>query len=89
MVTNAHSYTHAQTVPSWLNEKKEDVSINKSIWWSVGICVIVFVAIGVLGALALDFSGGGDLLSTIDDPSITQVYPKVAHRGHLPSLVVP
>eukprot|EP00746_Dinoflagellata_sp_MGD_P076324 gnl/MRDRNA2_/MRDRNA2_30737_c0_seq1.p1 gnl/MRDRNA2_/MRDRNA2_30737_c0~~gnl/MRDRNA2_/MRDRNA2_30737_c0_seq1.p1 ORF type:complete len:521 (-),score=65.24 gnl/MRDRNA2_/MRDRNA2_30737_c0_seq1:100-1662(-) len=40
------------TVPSWVNEKRPQVSVNKSLWSSTFFCNLVFVAIGLSGAMA-------------------------------------
>eukprot|EP00397_Hematodinium_sp_SG-2012_P037764 GEMP01040976.1.p1 GENE.GEMP01040976.1~~GEMP01040976.1.p1 ORF type:complete len:473 (+),score=50.51 GEMP01040976.1:259-1677(+) len=42
------------TVPSWCNEKVPSVSVNKTIWLSIVICVLVY---GVLGFLAATVFG--------------------------------
>jgi hypothetical protein len=34
------------TVPSWVNEKKPHVSVNKTVWISTFCCNLVFFAIG-------------------------------------------
>lgn len=36
------------TVPSWINEKAPRVSVSRTLWWSTTICVLVFMAVGVL-----------------------------------------
>jgi len=40
------------TVPSWVNEKHPRVSVNKSIWFSTYLCILVFFVIGLSGALS-------------------------------------
>jgi len=40
------------TVPSWVNEKKPHVSVNKSLWVSTTLCIGVFFLVGISGALA-------------------------------------
>lgn len=40
------------TVPSWINEKRSDVSVNKTVWFSSFCCNIVFFAIGISGCMA-------------------------------------
>lgn len=40
------------TVPSWVNEKKPDVSVNKTVWLSTLICNVVFFIVGIPGAMA-------------------------------------
>lgn len=38
------------TVPSWINEKKPSVSVNKSLWGATTLCIIIYVIIGIPGA---------------------------------------
>lgn len=40
------------TVPSWVNEKRPHVSVNRSIWTATTLCIGVFFAVGLPGALA-------------------------------------
>ena len=34
------------TVPSWVNEKKPHVSVNKTVWISTFCCNLIFFVIG-------------------------------------------
>lgn len=40
------------TIPSWVNEKKPSVSVNKVVWSASFTCVCIFFLIGVPGAVA-------------------------------------
>ena len=60
------NFGYVMTIPSWLNEKKVDVSVHKSIWTSVAIGVVVFLALGIFGGLSLDYDGG-DLIAAVDN----------------------
>jgi len=40
------------TLPSWLNEKKEDVNVNLVVWMSTFFATIMCVSFGVCGALS-------------------------------------
>jgi len=40
------------TVPSWVNEKKTHVSVNKSLWYATVACVAVFFLVGIPGAIS-------------------------------------
>eukprot|EP00038_Savillea_parva_P026770 m.56106 g.56106 ORF g.56106 m.56106 type:complete len:587 (-) comp7652_c0_seq2:173-1933(-) len=40
------------TVPSWINEKKPHVSVNKTLWLSTLLCNCVFFVIGIPAAMA-------------------------------------
>lgn len=39
-------------VPSWINEKRLPVSVNKTLWSSTTFSMLVFIFVGILGALA-------------------------------------
>jgi len=88
------NYAFVITVPSWVNEKKESVSINKSIWSATSIATLFYLAIGLFGAMAFDFNISDDLLTVINDRSsgvshiIAQVcvylFPAVALLSSIP-----
>ena len=40
------------TVPSWINEKKPSVSVNRTVWLSTALCNVIFFAVGLTGAMA-------------------------------------
>jgi len=46
------NYTFVVTVPSWVNEKKEKVSVNKAVWISAIGCSIGYFCFGYVGAIA-------------------------------------
>jgi len=60
------NYAFVTTVPSWVNEKKGIVSINKSVWSATAISTVFYLSIGIFGALAFDFNSNDDLLSVIN-----------------------
>ena len=43
------------TIPSWVNEKKASVSVNKTVWYATTACLVIFYAIGIPGALAFKY----------------------------------
>ena len=61
------NFGYVMTVPSWLNEKKANVSIKKTVTSSVIIANTLFLALGILGGLSLDYPNGEDLLAAIDN----------------------
>eukprot|EP01064_Diplonema_japonicum_P004702 TRINITY_DN1308_c0_g3_i1.p1 TRINITY_DN1308_c0_g3~~TRINITY_DN1308_c0_g3_i1.p1 ORF type:complete len:596 (+),score=98.99 TRINITY_DN1308_c0_g3_i1:72-1790(+) len=46
------NYGYVTCIPSWVNEKKMNVSINKSVWTGSLICNFVFFALGISGCMA-------------------------------------
>lgn len=63
------NYAFVSTIPSWVNQKRKEVSINKSVWLSTSLSTLIYIIIGLLGALAFDFDPNGDLLSAINNSS--------------------
>ena len=46
------NYAYIILLPSWLNEKKPSVSVNKTIWYSGIASTVMYVLMGLLGAWA-------------------------------------
>jgi hypothetical protein len=77
-------------VRSWVNEKRPGVSVNHAVWASTFLCVVVFFAIGIPGAMAFqDYLAGpvtgsckalpdtdckGSLMEVLTDPVLS---PKI------------
>ena len=64
------NYTYVVTVPSWVNEKMEKVSVNKVIWVSGIFTTVGYFVMGYVGAIAYEkvasnvlttFASGGHL----------------------------
>jgi len=43
------------TIPSWVNEKKPSVSVNKTVWYATTLCLVIFYVIGIPGAMAFKY----------------------------------
>lgn len=52
------------TVPSWINEKTKGVSVNKTLWYSTTFSLVVFIILGILGALAFPGELAGPATNT-------------------------
>ena len=50
--TIVFAYGYVLTIPSWVNEKKLDVSVNKSVWFAGTVSLIMKVLSGLLGSWA-------------------------------------
>jgi amino acid permease len=46
------NYAFPLTVPSWLKEKQPSVSVNQTIWYSTGLCTVLYILFGWWGACA-------------------------------------
>jgi len=51
------------SVPSWVNEKKRGVGINKSVWYANLLSSVLFLLVGLLGGMVFHYSDSTDLLS--------------------------
>lgn len=61
------------TVPSWINEKKDGVPVNRSLWWATTLCVIIYLMIGMPGGYVFAYYLQGPVTATcqaaVDMPS--------------------
>eukprot|EP00049_Salpingoeca_infusionum_P024384 m.15846 g.15846 ORF g.15846 m.15846 type:complete len:601 (-) comp6803_c0_seq2:384-2186(-) len=46
------AYAYIVTIPSWVNEKKHHVNINKAVWYPATVGLVLKVVCGLLGAWA-------------------------------------
>jgi amino acid permease len=56
------NYAFSITIPAWLNEKSNKVSINKVVWSSSILASVIYVIFGVMGAMAFDQVGPNILI---------------------------
>jgi hypothetical protein len=68
-------FNFALYVPSWLIEKRPDVSVAKSVGWAVLISSIMFLLLGILGALAFDYPDGQDFLAVLSSKTRKKILP--------------
>lgn len=71
------NFAFVVTVPSWVNEKRRNVSIHSSLMSSMSLGVILFIIMGLLGGMAYRFPRGADLLTKLsyrDQWTLTQVF---------------
>ena len=58
------NYAFVVTVPSWVNEKKDGVSVNRTVVTAMAGATAMYIAIGIFGGLALDASIQGKTTKT-------------------------
>eukprot|EP01094_Clydonella_sp_ATCC50884_P012688 TRINITY_DN22991_c0_g1_i1.p1 TRINITY_DN22991_c0_g1~~TRINITY_DN22991_c0_g1_i1.p1 ORF type:complete len:508 (+),score=99.46 TRINITY_DN22991_c0_g1_i1:392-1915(+) len=58
-------FAYVITIPSWVNEKRENVSINYSLWSSGIFSALIYISIGLFGGWALTISGDENLLDAL------------------------
>jgi hypothetical protein len=51
------NYAFSITVPSWLNEKRPDVSVNGVVWGASATCSLMFISFGIFAAMAFERTG--------------------------------
>jgi len=61
--TIVFNYAFVTSIPSWVNEKKKGVGINKTVWSTNVLSSVLFLAVGWLGGRALQFGADGTLTS--------------------------
>ena len=71
--TVAFNWAFITTLPSWLNEKGKGVSVHRANWVAIAIGLVMFLILGILGGLSIDFSSGEDLLAALNDPNTPNV----------------
>lgn len=52
------NYAYVMTVPSWVNEKVETVSVGRTLWSSSAAATLCYLILGILGGYALDIQAG-------------------------------
>jgi hypothetical protein len=74
------NYVSVVTVPSWVNEKKEGVSVNRSVVTAMAGATTMYITIGIFGGLALSSSiqsGGTELLAVLTRSPHIHMFTKV------------
>lgn len=91
------NFPFVTTVPSWVNEKKPEISVNKLLWGSVIFCVAVYIVFGEVAGTALRhvLSPDTDFLTAISarnhgfiNQVALQVFPFIAALLGVPVMVV-
>ena len=71
--TMMFAFTFVVTVPSWVNEKKEHVSVNKVLWMSTTFSTVSLVLLGFFGAWAIPNMTNSNVLNEISAVSATHL----------------
>jgi len=67
------SWAFVMFIPSWVNEKRPDVSVNKVVWTAALVSFLGYIAIGLLAAFAFKDLHSDDILSTMGGTSFPVV----------------
>jgi hypothetical protein len=64
------NYAFVQTVPSWVNVKRPDVSIQESIWTSTSVALVSYLCIGIFPALAYVIPSNVNFLTVLSTMNV-------------------
>ncbi|GBB94193.1 hypothetical protein RclHR1_23090001 [Rhizophagus clarus] len=86
------NYAFIITIPSWVNDVNPSVPIRKAVWLSVITSTIVYLLLGIMGAMAYRMNSISNIISTINnspEKSIisvitTYLFPLVALTTSIP-----
>jgi len=78
MGTLIFNYVFVVTVPSWCNERKPSVSVNRSLWTATITSSIIYLLIGIPGAWAFKLQANSDIISTINGSPSANVITRIA-----------
>lgn len=69
------NYAFLGIIPSWVNEKRPDVSVRFTVWFSTLASTVLYALVGVMGASAYARTQGNFLstLSNVCSPRITRI----------------
>ncbi|KAF8948025.1 hypothetical protein BGZ47_006888 [Haplosporangium gracile] len=66
------NYAFITTIPSWANAKQPNVSIHKTVGWSVTITTIIYILVAILGGMAYQIPNNSSLIQAINSsPDVT------------------
>ena len=61
------NFAVVMTIPSWCNEKKENVSVNRTLYYSMGTCLACYLFLGLIAAAVFQhhLSASSDFLTVM------------------------
>ncbi|KAG0058649.1 hypothetical protein BGZ90_004850 [Linnemannia elongata] len=66
------NYAFITTIPSWANAKQPNVSIHKTVGWSVTITTVIYILVAILGGMAYQIPNNSTLIQAISSsPDVT------------------
>eukprot|EP00833_Pecoramyces_ruminatium_P015119 jgi/Orpsp1_1/1189151/evm.model.d7180000069874.1 len=64
------NFAFVTTIPSWINIKKKEVSVQKSLWTSTITSVVIYIIIGYSAALTFKTEGTLNILSQLSSLNV-------------------
>ncbi|KAF9935288.1 hypothetical protein FBU30_004863 [Linnemannia zychae] len=71
------NYAFITTIPSWANAKQPNVSIHKTVGWSVGITTTIYILVAILGGMAYQIPSDSSLIQAISSSPNASVLSKI------------
>eukprot|EP00117_Sycon_ciliatum_P031304 scpid48664/ scgid4434/ len=72
------AYSYIVTIPSWVNEKKPEVSVNKAVWVPATLGLVMKLAIGLMGGMSFYLLGKNNQpLNGADNILIELLHPRM------------
>ncbi|KAM9966838.1 hypothetical protein ACTFIR_007073 [Dictyostelium discoideum] len=73
------NYAFITTIPSWVNESKPNVNLKRSVWISTSFSTVLFIIVGVFGALTFSsMSPNSTILSLINLSNKANIFSKLS-----------
>jgi amino acid permease len=64
------NFAFVTTIPSWINIKKKEISVQKSLWTSTITSIIIYIIIGYTAALSFKTEGTLNILSQLSSLNV-------------------
>jgi len=77
VVATTVSYMYAMYLPSWINEKQQNVPVKSSIWGVGLVAMVVYISVGAACAIAHPFVKDANVLQHIFDNKHTSDFMRV------------
>jgi amino acid permease len=88
--TLLYNFAYVVTIPSWCNEKRAGVSVNRSLWGASSVCFLCYTFVGIIGASTFlhQVSPADDFLACLNHHGLAPVavyfFPLMAALSGVP-----
>ncbi|TPX46438.1 hypothetical protein SeLEV6574_g03238 [Synchytrium endobioticum] len=70
------NFAFTTIVPSWINIKLKDVNTQATLWYSVGISLVIYMIVGIIPGMAFNIPVGSNLLPALNVQGVPQALSK-------------
>jgi len=84
------AFSYVVTIPSWLNEKKPSVDVNKAVWWPALFGWALKLAVGMMGSWAFrltDVRGADNILNLLGSSTEPRVTRYSAYMWNVTTMI--